>query len=54
MLINFRKKGHSGIIPFGHEGKEEKQKYMQHEVFMTVCMGRIAKIIIKKDPQDLC
>ena len=39
MLINFRKKGYSGIIPFVYEGKEIP-KYMQHEVSMTVCMGR--------------
>ena len=28
MLINFRKKGDSGIIPFVHVGKEEIHKYM--------------------------
>ena len=39
MLINFRKKGYSGIIPFEYEGKEEIHKYMQYEVSMTVCMG---------------
>ena len=39
MLINFRKKGYSGIIPFVYEGKEEIHKYMQYEVSMTVCMG---------------
>ena len=38
MLINFRKKGYSGIIPFVYEGKEEKTNYMQYEV----CMGNNA------------
>ena len=33
MLINFRKKGYSGIIPFMYEGKEEIHKYMQYEVY---------------------
>ena len=42
MLINFRKKGFSAIIPFVHKGKEEIHKYVQYEVSMTVCMGRIA------------
>ena len=40
MLINFRKKGYSSIIPFVYEDKEEIYKYMQYEVSMTVCMGR--------------
>ena len=40
MLINFRKKGYSSIIPFVYEGEEEMHKYMQCEVSMTVCMGR--------------
>ena len=43
MLINFRKKGYSGIIPFVYEGKEEIHKYMQYEVSVTVCMGRTTK-----------
>ena len=34
-------KGYSGIIPFVYEGKEEIHTYMQYEVSMTVCMGRI-------------
>ena len=38
----FHKKGYSGIIPFVYEGKEEIRKYVQYEVSMTVCMGRIA------------
>ena len=38
----FKKKGHSGIIPFVHGGKEDICKYMQYEVTMTVHMGRIA------------
>ena len=42
MLINFRKKGYSGLIPFAHEGKEEINKHMQYAVSMTVCVGRIA------------
>ena len=42
ILINFRKKGYSGIILFVYEGKEEIHKYMQHEVFMTICVGWIA------------
>ena len=42
MFINFIKKSYSGIIPFVYEGKEEIHKYMQYEVSMTVCMGRIA------------
>ena len=29
-------------MPFVYEGKEEIQKYMQNEVSMTVCIGRIA------------
>ena len=37
-----RKKGYSGIIPFMYKGKEEIHKYIQYEVSMTVCMGRIA------------
>ena len=40
MIINFRKKGYSSIIPFVFEGKEEIHKYMQYEVSMTVSMGR--------------
>ena len=40
MLINFRIKFYSGIIPFVYEGKEEIRK--QYEVSMTVCMGSIA------------
>ena len=32
----------SSIIPFMYEGKEEIHKYMQYEISMTVCMGRIA------------
>ena len=35
-------KGYSDISPFVYEGKEEIHKYMQYEVTMTVCMGRIA------------
>ena len=38
----FQKKGYSGIIPFVYEGKEEIHKYMQYEVSMIVCMGKIA------------
>ena len=30
MLINSRKKGCSGIIPFVYEGKEEIHKYAQY------------------------
>ena len=41
ILINFRKKGYSGIIPFAYEGKEEIYKYMQYEVSMTDCVGWI-------------
>ena len=40
MLINFRKKGSSGIIPFVYEGTEEIHKYKQYEISMAVCMGR--------------
>ena len=36
MLINFRKKGYSTIIPFVYEGKEEIHKYIQYEVSMSV------------------
>ena len=39
-LINSRKIGCSGIIPFVYEGKEETHKYVQYEVSMIVCMGR--------------
>ena len=42
MLINFRKKGYSGIILFVYLGKEEIHMYMQCEVSETVYMGRIA------------
>ena len=42
MLINFRNKGYSDIIPFVYEGKKEIHQYMQYEVSMTDCMGRIA------------
>ena len=31
LLINFRKKGYSGIIPFVYEGKQEIHQYMQYE-----------------------
>ena len=37
----FQRIGYSDIISFVYEGKEV-QKYMQYEVCMTVCMGRIA------------
>ena len=40
MLINFRKKGYSGIIPFVYEGKEEIHKYMQYEIYVIVSTGR--------------
>ena len=40
LLINFRKKGYSGIIPFVYEDKEEIHKYVQYEVSVTVYMGR--------------
>ena len=40
MLINFRKKGYSGIIPFVYEGKREIHKYIPYEVSMTVSMCR--------------
>ena len=40
MLINSKTKGCSGIIPFVCEGKEEIHKYVQYEVFMSVCIGR--------------
>ena len=33
-------KGHSGIILFVYEGKEEMHEYVQYEVSMPVCMGR--------------
>ena len=42
MLINFTKKGDSGIIPFVYVGKKEILKYVQYEVSMTIYMGRIA------------
>ena len=42
MLINFRKTGHRGIIPFVHVGKEMIHKYMQYKVSMAVCKGRVA------------
>ena len=41
MLINFRKKGYSGIILLVHVGKEEILKHIQYEVSTTVCIGRI-------------
>ena len=40
MLIKFRKKGYSGIIPYEYEGKDEIHKYMRCEISMSVCMGR--------------
>ena len=40
MLIHFREKGYSSIIPFVYEVKDKIHKYMQYEVSMTVCMGR--------------
>ena len=40
MLIHFRKKGAVALLVY--EGKEVIHKYMQCEVSMTVCMGRIA------------
>ena len=46
MLINFRKKGYSNIIPFVHEGKNAIHEYMQYEVPVTVCMGRITKYLM--------
>ena len=39
--MHFKKKGYNGIIPFVYEGKEEIHKYMQYQVSMTVCIGRI-------------
>ena len=33
--------GHSGIIPFVYEGKEEIHKYMQYKISMNVCLSRI-------------
>ena len=42
----FHKKGYSGIIiPFVCGGKEEIHKFLQYEVSMTACMGRIASQI---------
>ena len=41
ILINFRKKVYSGIIPFGYKGKEEIHKYMQYKVSITACVGWI-------------
>ena len=38
----FQKIGYSGIISFVYEGKDEIYKYIQYEVSMTVCVGRIA------------
>ena len=37
-----RQNGYSGILPFVYVGKNEIHKYMQYEVSMTVCTGRIA------------
>ena len=42
MFINFRKKGHSGIVPFTCIGKEEIHKYIQYEASVTVHIGRTA------------
>ena len=39
--LQISEKAYSGIIPFLYESKEEIHKYMQYEVFMTVCKGRI-------------
>ena len=40
ILINSRKKGHSGIIPFVYEGKEEMHKYMQYQVSYDCLYGQ--------------
>ena len=42
MLINLRKKGNSGIIPFVYVGKVDIHKYMKCEVSMAAYVGRIA------------
>ena len=42
MFINFRKIGHSGIVPLTYIGKEEIQKFMQYEASMTVYVGSTA------------
>ena len=42
MLHKFQKIGHSGIIPFTYEGKEQINKYMQYEAFVTVYIGSTA------------
>ena len=41
MLINFIKNVTVALF-LVYEDKEEIHKYMQYEVSMTVCMGRIA------------
>ena len=38
----FQKISHRGINLFVYVGKENIHKYMQYEVSVTVCMGRIA------------
>ena len=42
MFISFMKKVTVALFLFVYEGKKEIHKYMQYEVSMTVCMGRIA------------
>ena len=39
--MNFQKIGYTDITPFVYVSKEEINKYMQYEISMTVCMGRI-------------
>ena len=45
MLINFRQKGYSGIIPFMYVGKEEIPKYVQHKVSMTVTRPQFQDVL---------
>ena len=40
-MVKFQKIGYSSIISFVYEGKDEIHNYMQYDVSMTVCMGRI-------------
>ena len=45
MLINFRKKGYSGIIPFVYVGKEEIHKFLQYEIsILSVWAGQQIKV----------
>ena len=47
MLINLRIKGYNGIIPFVYTDKEERHKYMQYKVSLSLGQDNKSKKGIK-------